>query len=449
MLVVPESAPDGEAPRAFVCRDREEELVAFARAAAAAGSRVDAAKTAVIFQRPLPYLYLARQVFAGARLPYQALDSLPLAAEPFAAAVDLIFAAIAAGFTRGALIELLRSPHFTFVEDGRVLSADDIHALDRRLVKEKYLGGLERLRVLAPASVAAAAQALDEAARAPGAPDQIAGILAFVAAHERLPDAGDAWFERHMRARGAVLGALEMLRQAHAAQDPAPLTIAELSGAVRRWIDAQTFSPRTGDQGVRLLDAHAAAYADLDDARLVGLVESDWPERGGRSIFYPQSLLAELGWPPDGDRLAASRAAFQDLLRLPRRRVSLSSFTLEEDAIVSPSPMLEEIDAIGLPVERLVPPPDGGRRFVHESVRFAAVPRSHRSAGAVDLRGEPCRAVSRMPVQVLRDARAPASGGARRGSVDDAAGARPFRARGLPGLLPRMAAGGPRGRHRG
>ena len=57
------------------------------------------------------------------------------------------------------------------------------------------------------------------------------------------------------------------------------------------------------------------AYADVDDLRLIGLVESDWPERSTRSIFYPQSLLAQLGWPSDLDRLAASRTRFQDLLR--------------------------------------------------------------------------------------------------------------------------------------
>ena len=48
-------------------------------------------RTAVVFQRPLPYLYLARQVFPDAEIPYQAFDALPLAAEPFAAALDLVF----------------------------------------------------------------------------------------------------------------------------------------------------------------------------------------------------------------------------------------------------------------------------------------------------------------------------------------------------------------------
>ena len=68
-----------------------------------------------------------------------------------------------------------------------------------------------------------------------------------------------------------------------------------------------------------LLDATAAAYADVDEVRIVGLVDSDWPERGRRSIFYPPSLLAQLGWPVDADRLSAARARFHDLLRLPRR----------------------------------------------------------------------------------------------------------------------------------
>jgi len=377
VLVVPDAEPRTPAygaARPFVTRDREEELAAVARLAAAARARgADIGRVGVVFQRPLPYLYLARQVFADARVPYQALDSLPLAAEPFAAAVDLIFAAVAAGFTRGALVELLRSPHFAFGDEGQRLDAAAVHAFDRRLVKQKYLGGIDRLRELAPVAVVEAVEALQAAADASTAPQQIDGILAFIAAHERLPFETDAWHERHMRARAAVLSALTMLRQAHAQHDPERLSVAEWSGAVRRWIDAQTFSPRTGEVGVRLLDASAAPYADVDELRLVGLVESDWPERGTRSIFYPQSLLAQLGWPADQDRLAASRTRFQDLLRLPRARVSLSTFTLEDDAIVSPSPLLEDVDAVGLPIERLVPRPgESPPPLVHEALMQGA-----------------------------------------------------------------------------
>ncbi|HEX4565658.1 MAG TPA: PD-(D/E)XK nuclease family protein, partial [Vicinamibacterales bacterium] len=362
ILVVPDGNDDG---RAFVCRDREEELVEFARYVKADSRGLTSDRRAIVFQRPLPYLYLARIVFEEAEIPYQALDSLPLAGEPFAAVVDLIFSAIGADYTRGALVELLRSPHFRFEAAGRALTAEDVHAFDRQLVARKYLGGVDRLSALPDQEGAARslecsraaadiARELDAAASAHDSPAQIDGILAFIRVHERLPDASDPWYERHMRARGAVVGALEMLRDAHASNDPAPLSIGELSGAVRRWIEEQTFAPRTGHDGIQLLDASAAAYARVDEVRLVGLTEADWPERSARSIFYPQSLLTQLGWPSERERLAASRARFQDLLRLARRRVSLSTITLEDDAIVSASPLLEDVGALGLSVERLV-----------------------------------------------------------------------------------------------
>jgi RecB family exonuclease len=383
VLVVPDSDATAERSLVFVCRDREEELVELARALKSNPNPPALGRTAVVFQRPLPYLYLARQVFDAAQLPYQALDSLPLAAEPFAAAIDIIFGAISADFTRAALLELLRCPHFVFVSDGRPIGLEDVHELDRFLVEHKYLGGADRLAALATAdrsarlrgtllAAAAAATALADASAAASAPEQIDRILSFIAARERLPAETDAWFGRHLRARAAVLAALQMLRDAHAAYDPQKLSVAELSGAVRRWIEGQTFSPRLGTSGLVMLDARAAPYADIDEMRIVGLSEADWPERSPRSIFYPQSLLAQLGWPGEQDRLAAARVQFQDLLRLPRRRVSLSSFTLEDDALVSPSPLLEGVAAVGHPVERAIV--DSGRRvFTHEALTIEPV----------------------------------------------------------------------------
>ena len=323
----------------------------------------------MVFQRPLPYLYLARQVFADARIGYQAVDALPLAAEPFAAALDLLFTAAAAGFTRGALMDLLRSPHFTFA------AGADLDGIDTCLRNAKFFGTIERLESIADdhreVGVAAeAARSLTAVFAAPTTPAQIEGLLAFIAAHEQLPEPDAPWRDRHLRARAAVLDALQQLRDGHAGHDDAPLSIAELAGAVRRWIDSQTFSPKVGRSGVRLMDVRAAAYADIDDLRLVGLVESDWPERSRRSIFYPQSLLTELGWPQEADRLAAERARFADLLRLPRHRVSVSAFTLEDDSIVSGSPFLEDIDAVGLSVERAVNVTAPARLFSHEALRL-------------------------------------------------------------------------------
>ncbi len=391
VLAVPEPV-DGDDPKRWtVCRDREEELVEVARMVKR-GPSSPIERTGVVFQRPLPYLYLARQVFADAELPYQALDALPLAAEPFAAALDVVFSFALAEGTRATLIELLGSPHWSFLIDGRSIEREDIAALDARLRELKYVGGRDRLRALTadPESLGfpghgrrrrskstGALLALDAAARAAAllrpmldattASAQVSALLNFIAGHERLPDRRAEWYGRHLRARGAILSALELLRDAHQLHDDAPVPLPDLVNTVRRWIEGQTFSPRTGTRGLILLDAPSAAYADVDELRLAGLVEADWPERATRSIFYPSSLLAQLGWPVDADRLAAARGRFHDLLRLARRRVSVSSFTLEDDAIVPASSFLEELDTAGLPVE-VVPAAARTRIFLHEAI---------------------------------------------------------------------------------
>jgi RecB family exonuclease len=372
VLLAPPSAAGAPAPRSFMCRDREEELAAVARMAAASEAPE---RMAVVFQRPLPYLYLARYVFADAGQAYQALDTLPLAAEPFAAALDVVFAFLIAEANRASTIDLLSSPHWRFaqLDVPGLAKREHVAALDLLLRERRYLGGWDRLAAFsidgAPTdrrrrrsnrpgpgdaldAVMAAAEALRPVREAPTASGQIHALLDFVRAHERLPLPDDEWSARHLRTRAAVLGALEALASAHALHDNRALTLERLAGAVRRWIEGQTFAPRTGSSGVLLLDAPAAAYADIDDLRIVGLIEHDWPERVRRSIFYPSNLLSQLGWPNETDRLASARARFHDLLRLPVRRVSASSFTLEEDAIVSGSSFLQEIDASGLTVER-------------------------------------------------------------------------------------------------
>ena len=63
--------------------------------------------------------------------------------------------------------------------------------------------------------------------------------------------------------------------------------------------------------------------------------------------------------------MPAARAAFIDLLASAAVRTSVSSFTLEDDSILAGSPFLEEIDAVGLPLERWPSPPPA-RVFAHE-----------------------------------------------------------------------------------
>ena len=385
VLLTPAPLPLQPGVRWFTSRDREEELADVARAV---HSGVVSDRIAVVFQRPLPYLYLARSVFADAGLPYQAYDSFPLAAEPFAAAIDLVFTCATTEATRASLVELLGSPHWRFDgASGQPLGRDDVIALDLWMRELKYLGGWERLEALrsrpvsdeenrrvrlerraAPALAAAVAAARDlrRVCEENLASAQIAALLTFIRKHERVPEKDAPSYVSHVRARAAILAALEALRDAHTRHDDAPIPIGELAGTVRRWIEGQTFSPRTGSTGVTLLDGPSAAFAGVDDLRIVGLVDSDWPERIRRSIFYPAWLLNQLGWPAETDRRTAARARFNDLVRLPRRRVSVSTFTLEADAIVSPSPMLEEVEHCGLTVERVEPGLSG--IFLHDAL---------------------------------------------------------------------------------
>jgi RecB family exonuclease len=381
----------------FTSRDREEELRDIARrikkdlraeGAEAAGS------VAVVFRRPLPYVYLGRTVLESAGLEYQAADALPLAAEPFAAALDLVFAAVTARFARGPLVQLLLSPHFVFAQGGREPAPAEVNAFDRALAEGGYLGDADRLRVVAdatngPAGVAARAAAalvteLEPLAGRAAVSQHLAVLLSFVRAHERLQEDGRPASPRHLRARAGVLRVLEDLRDAASRFDDPDVGLGELAASVRRWLESQTFTPARGEAGVQMLDAQSARYGDFDQVHLAGLIAGDWPEASSRNIFYPPFLLASLGWPPESARLAAERAAFADLLRLARRRVSVSSFTLEDDSIVEPSPLLEEVERSGLATARMdgTPLP---RVFTDEALtNTAAVPPAALSAMALE-----------------------------------------------------------------
>jgi RecB family exonuclease len=382
ILIAPVVKDPMEAPVHWTARDREEELIEIARMLKARPT--DPGRFAVVFQRPLPYLYLARQVFPSCGVGYEASDALPLAAEPFAAALDAVFSCIVSDYTRGALVDLLRLPQFALGADGQRLSTRAVTALNRLLLDAKYLGERAQLARARehPRAKGLALEALDVAERVSGELDavrvassasaQLEALIAFVRRHERAPHHAAPWRERHLRARAAVLAALESLREAHARFDDAPVEPSELTAAVRRWIEGQTFAPRTGGGGIRLVDASAARFEAYDELRVVGLIETDWPPRGARNIFYPGHLLTQLGWPADRVELSAARAAFRDLLRLPLRRVSVSAPSLEDDALVAPSTFVEEVESSGLRVER-PPLPPFARISVHEALAMDPV----------------------------------------------------------------------------
>ena len=103
---------------------------------------------ALVVRRPLPYVYLAREVFRSAGIPSQMFDALPLASEPYAAALDLVIGFVRGNCGRGPAIALLRSPHFHFGPDDTALAPREIAALDRALGDAGYLGDIDALERL-------------------------------------------------------------------------------------------------------------------------------------------------------------------------------------------------------------------------------------------------------------------------------------------------------------
>ena len=93
-----------------------------------------------MYKRPLPYLYLAPETLGAAAIPYQTSDALPLAAEPTAAAVDLVLDLVETSFSRDSIVALLRSPHFCFESKTGLLTREQVSALDRGLSDARYLG---------------------------------------------------------------------------------------------------------------------------------------------------------------------------------------------------------------------------------------------------------------------------------------------------------------------
>ena len=124
----------------FEARDREEELISFARfvkqhtgTPGGDGPRAVSERTALVFQRPLPYLYLAGPVLDGTGVPYQTVDALPLASESYATAVEAVFACVESSFDTADVLRLLRNPNLRFDVDEVSIRRRDVKALERSL----------------------------------------------------------------------------------------------------------------------------------------------------------------------------------------------------------------------------------------------------------------------------------------------------------------------------
>ncbi|HEX5111012.1 MAG TPA: PD-(D/E)XK nuclease family protein, partial [Vicinamibacterales bacterium] len=289
----------------------------------------------------------------------------------------------------------------------------DVAALHRALSEAGYLGQLESLEVIltawrqqpspsaqtraavrAGATLVTIAHELD-ALRSPApTAEHLTALLDFLLRHERTPEPDDPLRDRQQRARAGIHSTLTELRDAFARFDAEPVAFDAVTALVRRRIGGHTFAPRTGKTGVHLLDADSARFGEFDVVQLAGLVDGEWPEPPRRNIFYSPEILRELGWPSLAEQRQAARSRFVDLLHLPSSRVIVSTFSLEGDAIVSPSSLLDELEAAGL--ETVDEPPATARIFDHEAlglepvsfdtlqpaVRAWAVHRAGRGAGS-------------------------------------------------------------------
>jgi RecB family exonuclease len=335
----------------FTLRDREEELVDIARTLQANENPPD--RVAIVYKRPLPYLYLAADTLGAAGIAYQSSDARPLAAEPTTSVIDLVLDFAATEFTRAATVALLRSPHLAFASDGCEIGREQVSALDRALSDARYLGDLARLEHVidrvrndakaAGAAALGAARELAPLRTADAASRQLKRLMAFLDAHLRAITDENPFAERERRARAMLTEGLVALADAHAAHDDVPWTIDEMAVAIRRWIEEETFAADLPSAAVHLLDDRAARYGEFDHMRVVGLIENDWPDKTRRNIFYPSNLMKALGWPSEKDRRAAAEARFIDLIASARRTVSLSTVTLEDEALVEPSTLLDEV----------------------------------------------------------------------------------------------------------
>jgi hypothetical protein len=371
--------PAGVETVAWVARDREEEVATFARWArdAVRDGEIGALdEMALVVRQPLPYVYLAREVLRSAGVPCQTFDALPLAGEPYAAALDLVFAIVSGNFARVPSIALLRSPHFRFLLDGDTVMPAAIAALDRGLSDAGYLGDVATLEPALTRATESAQPAgrlllaiageLAPLRTSASVASHLDRLIAFLAVHENLPGPDDPLRTRQLRARAAVLGILGSLRDAYRELDDSDGEFDAVAALVRRWIEAHTFSPRTGDAGVHLVDAESARFGDFTCVQLAGLVDGEWPERPRRNVFYSPAILRELGWPAESERLDGTRAAFADLLVLPARAVAVSTFSLEDDAVVAASTLLDEAAGAGL--DHIVAPDKRWRIFDHEAL---------------------------------------------------------------------------------
>ncbi|MGH9337318.1 MAG: hypothetical protein ACRD21_26520, partial [Vicinamibacteria bacterium] len=361
-LLTPPAGTGGDED-SFLARDREESLTDVARLLKELedrGKLPPLHRVGVVVPRPLPFLYLAKKVFAEAGIPYQLQDSFPLATEPYLAAVDVVLELVATNAHRDAALALLRSPFFELEGAG----AREVAAFDEVTLRFRERGGVARWQALLTRwsrpplqGVLPGFDALDGNPTSRALP-ALAALIASNEALRPLSEPSPLTVKIHClrgylleygrglsdhRAKAAFDSILERLEEAAARTGDRVLDFESFRERLRRAVEHHTFAPRSGDAGVQIVDARSAPFGSFDLVVLLGLNEGEWPRRSERNIFYPQWILREFGLPSDRDLLASERRLFQGLLDLPAQYLALFRHQLEDEIPTVPSPFLEDV----------------------------------------------------------------------------------------------------------
>ena len=375
-------------------------------------------------------------------------DALPLAAESFAAALDLVLSCVSADFAR---VPAISAPAIAALPVRPAIR--DVAALDRALAEAGYLGGIESLERLlgcvatgraepvalhwisrssprlAPQRLLGALRAQCEAHTAgdqgrraapdiarelvplrTAAPvaDTCASCTRFCWRTSHPPCPEESLRSRHLRARGAVLATLGCT-----ARRLRPLRCGH--GQRRRGRGARASMDRRTD--LCAADRRGWRAPGRCRQRAFRTIRACAHRRPGRKRVARSGETKHLFLPRCAARAGVAgrspiaspvrELAFADLLRLPTSRLSVSTFLLEADALVSPSPFVDEVEQSGLdsieeadPSHRIfeaealchdpvdaachsVPPLASGssRRLRVAELPLRALPGIHRSAG--------------------------------------------------------------------
>ncbi len=363
-------SPEENSEVVFTARDREEVLISITKLLKLLAHKEtlpEIDRIAVVVPNPLPYLYLAKQVFEQAGIPYQIQDDFPLSTEPYLSAIDLIFDFIERTTEYLPAFQLLRNPFFDFhkINDNALLAMElelqqrkNIHGneaweqLRKTLQRQPIQLSIPDLESQSHSSsvltVLETLHAIEEILTPLASPhtsvtQKISCIKDFLNQYERTPNSHED-SSRQNRAKGAFLTILHQLENVETVLGESPVDLNTFKKSLRLAIKTHTFSQRTGNKGIHIIDARSAALGIFDLVIIVGLNEGEWPAKKEHNIFYPEWLLREFGWSSNAESRYEERITFKELSQFSRCYVAAFRHQIEEDIPTVPSLFLDEIE---------------------------------------------------------------------------------------------------------